>query len=85
VGEPAQRTRLVELVDAELSAVRGVRSVKARRRGLSAGGLVVSPLSECQIAGVTNALGDTWQADLAATRPRQAATAAAAANVRPGR
>ena len=50
VGELARRTRLVELVDGELAAVRGVRPVKARRRGLSAGGLVVS-LAECQIAG----------------------------------
>ena len=50
VGEFARRTRLVELVDAELSAARGVRAVKARRRGLSPGALVVS-LAECQIAG----------------------------------
>ena len=50
VGELARRTRLVELVDAELGAARGVRAVKARRRGLSPGGLVVS-LAECQIAG----------------------------------
>ena len=50
VGEVARRTRLVELIDAELSAARGVRAVKARRRGLSPGGLVVS-LAECQIAG----------------------------------
>jgi hypothetical protein len=50
VGELARRTRLVELVDAELAAARGVRAVKARRRGISPGGLVVS-LAECQIAG----------------------------------
>jgi hypothetical protein len=50
VGELARRTRLVELVDAELEAARGVRAVKARRRGISPGGLVVS-LAECQIAG----------------------------------
>jgi DDE family transposase len=50
VGELARRTRLVELVDAELGAVRGARAVKARRRGLSPGALVVS-VAECQIAG----------------------------------
>jgi len=50
VGELARRTRLVELVDAELGAVRTARPVKHRRRGLSPGGLVVS-LAECQIAG----------------------------------
>ncbi len=50
VGELARVTRLVELVDAELSAARGVGVVKARRRGVSPGGLVVS-LAECQIAG----------------------------------
>jgi hypothetical protein len=50
VGELARRTRLVELIDAELGAVRTARPVKARRRGLSPGGLVVS-LAECQIAG----------------------------------
>jgi hypothetical protein len=32
-----------------------------------------------------HALGDAWEADFAGTRPRQAATAAAAANVRAGR
>lgn len=50
VGELARRTRLVELIDAELGVVRTVRAVKRRRRGLSAGALVVS-LAECQIAG----------------------------------
>ncbi|MGH2861110.1 MAG: IS1380 family transposase [Solirubrobacteraceae bacterium] len=50
VGELARRTRLVELVDAELSAARGVRAVKTRRRGISPGGLLVC-LAECQIAG----------------------------------
>jgi hypothetical protein len=50
VGELARRTRLVELVDAELGAVRRATAVKERRRGLSAGALVVS-LAECQIAG----------------------------------
>jgi hypothetical protein len=49
VGELARSTRLVELIDAELGAVAGDR-VKTRRRGLSAGALVVS-LAECQIAG----------------------------------
>lgn len=50
VGEFARRTRLVELIDAELGAARGVPAVKSRRRGISPGGLVVS-LAECQIAG----------------------------------
>lgn len=50
VGELARRTRLVELIDAELGVVRTERAVKRRRRGLSAGALVVS-LAECQIAG----------------------------------
>jgi Transposase DDE domain group 1 len=50
VGELARRTRLVELIDAELAGAHGVRSVKTRRRGLSAGAFVVS-LAECQIAG----------------------------------
>ena len=50
VGELARRTRLVELIDAELGVVRTARPVKRRRRGLSPGALVVS-LAECQIAG----------------------------------
>jgi hypothetical protein len=50
VGELVRRTRLVELIDAELGVVRTARAVKRRRRGLSAGALVVS-LAECQIAG----------------------------------
>lgn len=50
VGELARRTRLVELIDAELGVVRTARAIKRRRRGLSAGALVVS-LAECQIAG----------------------------------
>lgn len=49
VGELARSTRLVQLIDAELRATAGV-AVKTRRRGLSAGELVVS-LAECQIAG----------------------------------
>ena len=49
VGELARRTRLVELIDAEL-AVCGEVPVKVRRRGVSPGGLVVS-VAECQIAG----------------------------------
>ena len=71
VGELARRTRLVELVDAELSAARGVRAVKARRRGLSPGALVVS-LSECEIAGaecfddIENVRADTAGATLRA-------------------
>jgi hypothetical protein len=50
VGELARRTRLVELVDAELGVVRTERAVKRRRRGLTAGAFAVS-LAECQIAG----------------------------------
>jgi hypothetical protein len=50
VGALARRSRLVELVDAELAAVRTARPVKRRRRGLAPGALVVS-LAECQIAG----------------------------------
>ena len=50
VGELARSTRLVELIDAELGAVAGAAAVKTRRRGLTAGELVVS-LAECQIAG----------------------------------
>jgi DDE family transposase len=49
-GELARSLRLVELVDAELSAVDRVAPVKHRRRGLSPGAFVVS-LAECQIAG----------------------------------
>ncbi len=71
VGELARSTRLVELLDAELSAARGVRAVKARRRGVSPGGLVVS-LAECQIAGaecfddIENVRADTAGAALRA-------------------
>lgn len=71
VGELARSTRLVELVDAELSAARGVRAVKARRRGVSPGGLLVS-LAECQIAGaecfddIENVRADTASARLRA-------------------
>jgi Transposase DDE domain group 1 len=50
VGALARRTRLVELIDAQLGVVRTARPVKRRRRGLSPGALVVS-LAECQIAG----------------------------------
>ncbi len=81
VGELARRTRLVELIDAELGAVRGVRAVKARRRGLSAGGLVVS-LSECQIAGaecfddIENVRADTASAAFRAVRATPSAPTA---------
>jgi hypothetical protein len=54
VGALARRTRLVELIDAQLGVVRTARPVKRRRRGLSPGALVVS-LAECQIAGA-----DCW-------------------------
>jgi len=50
VGELARRTRLVDLIDAELAVERGAAEFKLRRRGLSAGALAVS-LAECQIAG----------------------------------
>lgn len=50
VGALARRTRLVELIDAELGVVRTARAVKCRRRGLSPGALFVS-LAECQITG----------------------------------
>ena len=50
VGELARRTRLVGLIDAELAVARGVGTIKARRRGISPGALVVS-VAECQIAG----------------------------------
>ena len=49
-GELARRLGVVELIDAELSVERRARSVKVRRRGLSAGELVVS-LAECQLVG----------------------------------
>ncbi len=81
VGELARRTRLVKLVDAELSAARGVRAVKARRRGISPGGLVVS-LSECQIAGaecfddIENVRADTASAALRAVADTPSAPAA---------
>jgi len=49
-GELARKLRLVELVDAELSAVDRVAPVKQRRRGLSPGELAVS-IAEAQLAG----------------------------------
>jgi hypothetical protein len=49
-GELARRLGLAELIDAELSVERRVRPVKVRRRGLSAGELVVS-IAECQLVG----------------------------------
>jgi hypothetical protein len=81
VGELARRMRLVELVDAELAAARGVRAVKARRRGLSPGGLVVS-LAECQIAGaecfddIENVRADSASAALRMVRDTPSAPAA---------
>jgi Transposase DDE domain group 1 len=50
VGELARRTRLVELVDAELAVERRAEPVKRRRRGVSGGELVVS-LAESQLVG----------------------------------
>ena len=49
-GELVRGLRLVELVDAELAAVDRVAPVKQRRRGLSAGALVVA-LAESQLVG----------------------------------
>jgi Transposase DDE domain group 1 len=50
VGELARKLGLVELVDGELGVVRRARPVKRRRRGLSAGELVVA-LAESQLVG----------------------------------
>ena len=49
-GELCRGLRLVELIDAELRAVKRVAPVKSRRRGLSPGGLVVA-IAEAQLAG----------------------------------
>jgi hypothetical protein len=49
-GELARRVRLVELIDAELAVERRARPVKARRRGLSPGQLVVA-IAESQLVG----------------------------------
>lgn len=49
-GELARRLGVAELIDAELSVERRARPIKARRRGLSPGELVVS-LAECQLVG----------------------------------
>jgi hypothetical protein len=49
-GELARRVGLAELMDGELAVERRARPVKVRRRGLSAGELVVS-LAECQLVG----------------------------------
>lgn len=49
-GELVRSLRLVELIDAELSAVGRVTPVKQRRRALSPGGHVVA-LAECQLIG----------------------------------
>jgi hypothetical protein len=49
-GELARNLRLVELVDAELSAVDRVAAVKQRRRGLSPGEVTVA-IAEAQLAG----------------------------------
>ena len=80
VGELARSTRMVDLIDAELGTVAGV-AVKTRRRGLSAGELVVS-LAECQIAGVDcfddieNVRADTAGAGLRAVAGTPSAPAA---------
>jgi DDE family transposase len=81
VGEVARSTRLVELIDAELGAAAGVAAVKTRRRGLTAGELVVS-LAECQIAGadcfddVENVRADSAGAPLRAVSGTPSAPAA---------
>ena len=49
-GELCRSLRLVELIDAELSAVDRVAPVKRRRRGLSAGA-VAAAISEAQLVG----------------------------------
>ena len=49
-GELCRSLRLVELVDAELAAVKRVAPVKVRRRGLSPGELTVA-IAEAQLAG----------------------------------
>ncbi len=49
-GELVRSLRLVELIDAELSAAGRVTPVKQRRRALSPGGHVVA-LAECQLIG----------------------------------
>ncbi|MCA1701439.1 MAG: IS1380 family transposase, partial [Actinobacteria bacterium] len=46
----ARHLDLVGLIDGELALERRARAVKTRRRGVSAGGLVVS-LAECQLVG----------------------------------
>ena len=50
VGDLARRLELVGLIDGELASERRARPVKTRRRGVSAGGLLVS-LAECQLVG----------------------------------
>jgi Transposase DDE domain group 1 len=49
-GELCRGLRLVELIDAELSAAAGVAAVKQRRRGLSPGEVTVA-ITEAQLAG----------------------------------
>jgi hypothetical protein len=49
-GELCRSLRLVDLIDAELSAVDRVAPVKTRRRGLSAGGVTVA-ITEAQLVG----------------------------------
>jgi hypothetical protein len=49
-GELARRLGLAALIDAELAVERRARPVKLRRRGRSAGELVVA-LAECQLVG----------------------------------
>jgi Transposase DDE domain group 1 len=50
IGDLAERLDLIGLLDAEVGRERRARPVKTRRRGLSAGELVVS-LAECQLVG----------------------------------
>jgi hypothetical protein len=50
VGDLARHLGLVSLIDGELAVERRARPVKTRRRGVSAGGLLVS-LAECQLVG----------------------------------
>jgi DDE family transposase len=80
-GELARRVGLAELIDAELAVERRARPVKVRRRGVSAGELVVS-LAECQLVGgsffdhIEDVRGDRAGAGLRAVAGTPSAAAA---------
>lgn len=90
VGDLARHLDLVGLIDAELASERRARPVKARRRGLSPGGLVVS-LAECQLVGgsffdhLQDLRADTAGAALRAVRDVPSAPAALQVSKRFGR